>query len=454
MSNDDGIDSFHNWFAEHGIAEVECLVPDITGEAKGKIIPVGQYTGGELPRLPESIFAQTLTGDYPEDEAQAIDPVELDMELTPDPATCRLVPWTRKPTAQVIHDCRFLDNRPVETSPRHVLRQVLARYTQRGLRPIAAPEMEFYLLEPNTDAQVELQPPVGRGGRRESSQRAFSIDAVREYDALLADLYSACAIQELGIDTLIHEEGTSQLEVNFKHGDPLDLADQVFMFKRTLRETALAHGMYATFMAKPMAAQPGSSMHIHQSLVDATTGDNVFAQGEDGLSPLLYQYIGGLQTYVPQALALLAPNVNSYRRLLPDESNTSAPFNVEWGFDNRTVGLRVPRSGGKGRRVENRIAGADANPYLAMATTLACGMLGMDEGLESRGYVTESAVEQGHCLPADLGRALDALDGCKELKTSLGEQFVKTYLAVKRCEARAHFRVVSAWEREYLLLRV
>lgn len=445
---------FRSWFAEHTITEVECLVPDITGEAKGKIIPAARYLHGERPRLPESIFAQTVTGDYPENEDEIIDPTELDMQLIADPATCRLVPWAREPTAQVIHDCVYLDDRPVEVSPRYVLKRVLDLYAERGLQPIVAPEMEFYLVQRNTDADYPLQPPAGRSGRQEISRRAYSIDAVNEFDPLFEDLYDACDAQMLGVDTLIHEEGSGQMEINFKHGDPLDLADQVFFFKRSLRETALAHGMYGTFMAKPMAEEPGSSMHIHQSLLDAETGDNLFAGAGSEPSPAFYHYIAGLQRYLPCGLALLAPNVNSYRRLLPDPSNTSAPFNVEWGYDNRTVGLRVPRSGPKATRVENRLAGADANPYLALAVSLACGLLGMDKALEPHAPISKSAVEQGHCLPSDLGRALDALDACEDLKSLLGESFIDTYVAVKRTEELAHFRVVSSWERQYLLLRV
>src|SRR5699024_29398 len=131
--------------------------------------------------------------------------------------------------------------------------------------------------------------------------------------------------------------GSGQMEINFKHGDPLELADQVFYFKRTLREVALAHGMYGTFMAKPMAEEPGSSMHLHQSLLDGRTGDNVFAGDDNEPTPQFYQFVAGLQKYLPRGLALLAPNVNSYRRLLPGASNTSAPINTEWGYDNRTV---------------------------------------------------------------------------------------------------------------------
>src|SRR5699024_3504506 len=269
---------------------------------------------------------------------------------------------------------------------------------------------------------------------------------------VLDDMYDYCELEGLDIDTLIHEEGSGQMEINFEHGNPLRLADQVFYFKRTLRETALSHGIYGTFMAKPMAGEPGSSMHIHQSLCDVETGDNIFADAKGKATPRFHHYIAGLQKYLPRGLALIAPNVNSYRRLLPNFTNTSAPINMEWGYDNRTVGLRVPYSGRQGTRVENRLAGADANPYLAIAVSLACGYLGMQEQLEPRAPITADGYAQGHDLPSDLGRALDALENSVALKSVLGEQFVRAFTAVKRAEQNAHFRVISSWEREYLLL--
>ncbi|WP_435102731.1 glutamine synthetase family protein [Arhodomonas sp. AD133] len=447
-------DSLTDWFNRNGITEVECLLPDITGTPKGKILPALKYLKGGRPRLPDSIFIQTATGDYPDDEDRVWNPIEMDMELVADPATCRLVPWAHEPTAQLIHDCYYLNGDPVECCPRYVLKRVLDLYAARGWRPVVAPEMEFYLVQTNTDPDYPLEPPVGRSGRREIGHQAYSIDAVNEFDPLFEQMYDYCEVQELDIDTLIHEEGSGQMEINFQHGDALDLADQVFYFKRSLREVALAHGMYATFMAKPMENEPGSAMHLHQSIRDVRTGENVFAGSDGQPSALFRHFIGGLQCYLPHALALFAPNVNSYRRLLPNITNTSAPINTEWGYDNRTVGLRVPHSDPAGTRVENRLAGADVNPYLLMATSLACGYLGMVQQLEPRPPLRDSAYRVGHHLPADLGRALDALERCEEIAELLGDHFTRTYLSVKRTEHLAYARVISSWEREYLLLRV
>ncbi|GHA91447.1 glutamine synthetase family protein [Modicisalibacter luteus] len=442
------------WFKQHGITEVECLVSDLTGILKGKIMPASKYLNGGRPRLPDSIFIQTVTGGYPDDEdIRFWNPAELDMQLIPDPNAVYLVPWADDPTAQIIHDCYYLTGEPVELSPRSVLKRVLELYKARGWKPVVAPEVEFYLVKTNTDSDYPLEPPIGRTGRQESSRQSFSIDAVNEFDPLFEEMYDYCEAMDLDIDTLIHEEGAGQMEVNFQHGDPLMLADQVVMFKRTLRETALRHGMYATFMAKPMANEPGSSMHIHQSLI-GDSGTNLFA-GEDGqASRLFHHYIGGLQQYLPAAMPFFAPNVNSYRRLMRSETSGSAPVNTEWGYDNRTVGLRVPVGAPEAMRVENRLGGADANPYLAMAASLACGYLGMISQLDPRPPMVGSAWSAGNKLPDDIGPALDALRECPALSDLLGERFVNSYLAVKRAEHTAYFRVISSWEREHLLLRV
>lgn len=443
------------WFKTHGITEVECLVSDLTGILKGKIMPASKYLNGGRPRLPDSIFIQTVTGGYPDDEdIRFWNPAELDMQLIPDPNAVYLVPWAEDPTAQIIHDCYYLTGEPVELSPRSVLKRVLELYKARGWKPVVAPEVEFYLVKTNTDSDYPLEPPIGRTGRQESSRQSFSIDAVNEFDPLFEEMYDYCEAMDLDIDTLIHEEGAGQMEVNFQHGDPLMLADQVVMFKRILRETALRHGMYATFMAKPMANEPGSSMHIHQSLTDADTGVNLFA-GEDGqASRLFHHYIGGLQQYMPAAMPFFAPNVNSYRRLMRSETSGSAPVNTEWGYDNRTVGLRVPVGSPEAMRVENRLGGADANPYLAMAASLACGYLGILSQIDPRPPMVGSAWSAGNKLPDDIGPALDALRECTALADLLGERFTNSYLAVKRAEHTAYFRVISSWEREHLLLRV
>ena len=440
------------WFNEHRITEVECLVPDITGIPRGKIMPAQKFLRGGAPRLPESIFIQSVTGEYPEDPEDTLtDPAIIDINLIPDPATVRLVPWAHEPTAQIIHDCQYSNGRPVTIAPRQVLHHVLELYQERGWKPVLAPELEFYLVGRNTDPDYPLVPPVGRSGRQETGRQSYSIDAVNEFDPLFEEMYDFCEMQELDLDTLIHEEGAAQVEINFLHGDPLNRADQVFLFKRTVREVALRHDMYATFMAKPMGQEPGSAMHVHQSVVDLETGRNLFADQDGRPSQLFLSFIAGLQKYIPAIMPIFAPNVNSYRRLT---RFSNAPINLQWGHDNRTCGLRVPYGEAGAMRVENRVPGADANPYLAFAASLACGYLGMMEGLTPTPAFRGSAYSQPYSLPRELSHSLEMMEQARPLIDILGQKLVEVFVAVKRLEYETYLRVISSWEREHLLLNV
>jgi glutamine synthetase len=433
------------------------MVADLAGIARGKILPTEKFLAGHRDgglRLPEVVFVQTVSGTYPDEDnadRRVSDPADIDVVMVADEATARLVPWYEEPTAQVICDCQYTDGRDLDFAARTVLKRVLALYEERNWQPIVAPELEFFLVRVNTDPDYPLEPPVGRSGRAETGRQAFGIDAVNEFDPLFEDIYDYCDSQRLDIDTLSHEAGAAQMEINFNHGDPLELADQAFVFKRTVRQAALHHNIYATFMAKPMAQEPGSSMHIHQSVVDRRSGRNLFATKAGKNSKLFRAHIGGLQKYVPQVMPLFAPNVNSYRRLLP---YSDAPINVHWGLDNRTVGLRVPVSEAAQRRVENRIAGADVNPYVAIAASLACGYLGMVEGLEPRAPVEGSAYRLAHTLPRHLYDALNRLNACKPVREVLGQRFIDTVNLVKSAELDAYQEVISSWEREHLLLNV
>ncbi len=303
----------------------------MAGIARGKVMPAVKFAEDEGMRMPESIFLQTVTGDYPEDD-RAISPSEIDIVLRADPATTRVVPWAPEPTAQVIHDGFYDDGRPVTMAPRYVLRRMLDLYAQQGWQPIVAPELEFYLVEPNIDADYPLKPPIGRSGRPEVGRQSYSIAAVNEFDPLFDDIYAFCEAQEIEIDTLIHEDGAAQMEINLIHGDAMSLADQVFMFKRTAREAAFRHKMYATFMAKPMAREPGSAMHIHQSIVDSKTGKNVFS--EPGRQPEPAVLLAHRRA--AEVPAVRDGAVRAERELLPAH-HPQAPR-----ADQHAVGLRQP----------------------------------------------------------------------------------------------------------------
>lgn len=444
--------ALEDFLKKHSITEIESTLADMTGNARGKFYPTRKFLAENGGRIPETLLVQSVTGDYALNHYDIIDARDRDMILVPDTNTLRIVPWADEPTAQLINDCYDTEGNLHPLSSRTILRRVLALYEKDGLRPVIAPEAEFYLLQQNDDPDYELRPAKGRSGRRETARRSYSIDAVNEFNPLIDTLYAYCEAQDLDVDTLIHESGAAQMEINFLHGDALDLADQVFVFKRTLRETALKHNVCATFMAKPMQNEPGSAMHIHQSIIDIKTGKNIF--NKDGeFSDDFYHYMGGLQKYTPSAISFFAPNVNSYRRFAPE---IAAPMNMKWGIDNRTTGLRVPVSTPEATRIENRFPGADCNPYLAIAASLACGYLGMKEKLKPTEPTTGAAAMENDSveLSRTLEEALRLLEDCPELCEIMGQSFVDAYVGVKKSEFETFNKVISSWEREHLLLNV
>ncbi|MCA0256096.1 MAG: glutamine synthetase family protein [Proteobacteria bacterium] len=440
------------WLRMRGIEDIECITPDFAGVPRGKMMPTSKFTGDTSLALPSALYRHTISGDYPEETANfRYEARDGDLKLVPDLSTLSAVPWETDPTAQVICDIINSDGQEVSYTPRNVLKRVMSLYKDKGWKPIVAPEIEFYLVAKNEDPDYPLFPPKGRSGRSITGGQGYSMAGINEFDELIDDIYHFSERQGLEIDTLIHEEGPAQLEINLRHGDPIFLADQVFLFKRTIREAALNHGIYATFMAKPMEGQPGSAMHIHQSVVDAKTGKNIFSNPDGSASKEFFHFVGGMQKYVPAALVMMAPYVNSYRRLTPD---MAAPVNTAWGYDNRTTAFRVPVSDAAARRVENRLPSSDANPYLALAASLACGWLGIQNAIEPTAPSEDSANEGLIELPRGLLEAVALMENEPALKEVLGEEFIHLYAGVKRAEFETFMQVISPWEREFLLLNV
>ena len=439
-------DIFQAWLTERKIEDVEAFVPDMAGSARGKVVPADKFGSGQM-KMPEAIFAQTISGDYVSNEHNVED---RDMLLVPDSTTLRPVPWAVDPAASVFLDCYHSDGSPVEASPRGVLRSVLGKYEAQGWVPVVAPEVEFYLLNAHSDPNAEAEPPEGRLGRTEGARQPYSIDTMNDFEPFINDLYKYCEEQGIRIDTLSQEMGPAQFEINFLHGNPIELADQVFLFKRTVREAAIEHEMHATFLAKPMAEEAGSALHIHQSIVDKG-GKNIFSTKKGEPSKLFYGFLGGLQRYMPDAMLLFAPYVNSYRRFL---NPWSSPVNLAWAIDNRTVGLRVPDSDPDNRRIENRLAGSDVNPYLAIAGTLACGYLGMMEGLKPTEPTEGSAYGEDFSLHRHIYVATDALRESNAMRSMLGETFVDLYCNLKDDEYKEFQEIITPWEREILMFNV
>ena len=440
----------NRFFEQHGIRDVECIFADISGYPRGKLMPASAFAAGAELRIAQAIPMQAITGDYSEDPIfPQSDP---DLRLVPDYSTLKRSPWSSVPRAMAIHDCIELDGTHCVFAARSLLKTVLARYQAQGLTPVVAPEIEFYLSAPNTDPNQALLPPAARNGRSEAGQSAFSLNMLNE----LAPFWDAFrgALDTLGVraDTWIHEVGPTQYEINLQHGDALAAADQAFLFKYAAKEIAIQHGLNAVFMAKPIAGAAGSSMHLHQSVLD-TSGRNIFSKEDGTESARFGHFIGGLQSYGTDLMLIFAPFINSYRRFV---KLSQAPINLNWAYDNRTTGLRIPHSAAVARRVENRIAGADANPYLVIAASLAAGLAGMDEALLPDAPLSpvDNAYELGHGLPRSYLSALDKLQHSAAARRLLGDAFVTGYCSVKALEYESYLNEISAWERRFLLPQV
>ena len=431
--------------------EVECVIADLPGIARGKAMPASKFAKQEYFHLPDSIFYQTITGDWGEaaDENEGF--IERDMILRPDYSTASAAPWTADWTLQVIHDAYDRKGNTIPYAPRNVLKRVVDLYKAQGWKPVVAPEMEFYLVARKLDPAKEIAPMMGRSGRPAAARQAYSMSAVDEFGPVIDDIYDFAEAQGLEIDGITQEGGAGQLEINLRHGDPVKLADEVFYFKRLIREAALRHNCFATFMAKPIENEPGSAMHIHHSVIDTNTGQNIFSGPQGGETDAFFNFLGGMQKYLPSVIAVMAPYVNSYRRYVKDHA---APINLEWGRDNRTTGIRVPLSRPESRRIENRIAGMDCNPYLGIAASLACGYLGlMNEEWPDKQFKGDAYEGEGE-IPRVMGEALDLFEGATALHDVMGEEFARVYAIVKRTEYEEFLQVISPWERKHLLLNV
>ncbi|MBL0088957.1 MAG: glutamine synthetase [Ideonella sp.] len=408
-------------------------------------MPAQSFAQGNELRIAQAIPMQCVTGEY------SYDPVfpdaDPDVRLQPDMATLQRVPWSSTPRYLAIHDCMELTGERCAFAPRSVLQMVIERYQAQGLTPIVAPEIEFYITAANSDPNEPLRPPVGRSGRAEVGQSAFSLNLLNDLAPFWDEFHAAIDVLGIGSDTWIHEVGTAQYEINLRHGNALTAADQTFLFKYAAKEVALRHGLNAVFMAKPIAGEAGSSMHLHQSVVDAT-GRNIFSQPDGRGDERLGQYIAGLQSYTPDLMLIYAPFINSYRRYV---TGSQAPINLHWGHDNRTAGLRVPVSAPAARRVENRVAGADANPYLVIAASLAAGLAGMDERLQPTEPIEGNGYDRSHDLPRTFAQALEQMARSASSQRLLHPRFIKAYLSVKALEDDSYQREISAWERRILL---
>ncbi len=429
-----------------GIDEIECVTPDLNGVPRGKVMTAEGFLEGRRLQMARGVLLQCIMGGYPPAKFYGSD--DGDLALVPDPGQVHRLPWSNDGRALAICDANELDGRPSPLSTRGQLKAVLARYAALGLAPVVATELEFFVFAPNPDPQQPFQPPVGSDGRRELGHSAFSVSSNNGLRPFFNEVYQCMAALGLPRDTFMHEMGVSQFEINLLHGDPLLLADQTFLFKHLLKEVALKHGLAVVCMAKPLARTPGSSMHIHQSLVEVASGRNVFSDEQGQPSATFYHFIGGQQACLADFTALFAPNVNSYQRLCHPYAS---PNNACWSEDNRAAGLRIPASAPLARRVENRLPGADANPYLAIAASLAAGLHGIQQCLQpSPAIQGEFAVPEHLALPCTLHAALQRLKRSALARELFGSEFIEGYIASKTLELTDFLDEITPWERRVL----
>ncbi|MEM8935169.1 MAG: glutamine synthetase family protein [Pseudomonadota bacterium] len=441
------------WLSENGVSEVSCLAPDMNGAARGKSMTPALFSStldNQNLRIPEATYAINVHGDFTMNEF--VDETEKDAILIPDLSTLHIAPWAKDKTACVICDGFSVDGAPSPIAPRQILKNIIERYNTLGLDPVVGPEVEFYLIKKYKDTILEPEPPKGASGLAEFGQHAFSLDAIDEFDGFFETLYEFAKVQDIPVDTIVHEEGTCQFEINLKHGNALEVADKLFLFKRLARHAAKRHGIFVTFMAKPYADDCGSSMHLHQSLVERETRRNVFANDDGSDSEFFSYYIGGIQNHMNEAMPLIAPYTNSFNRY---QAYMSAPTNLHWSRENRSVGLRVPQTAAPARRVENRIPGSDVNPYLAIAASLVCGLIGIENRQERTAeFIGQSAEDKRQALPKTLREALGQFRASEILRDYLGEAFVKTFADVKQAEQENRSSVLSPWDVRYLMVNV
>jgi glutamine synthetase len=428
----------------------EVILPDIAGGLRGKWITrdkIDKVMAGSL-KLPLSAGVFDVWGR--DVEAWVFDRGDGDGLCDADIRTLVPVPWAARPTGQVIISMREVDGAPCAFDPRFILASVVERFAALGLTPVLASEMEFYLLH---DRQDELGRPVhtqtDRVGGALASGQTYGIDTMNGMADLMHGIRDACALQQLPVDTLIKESAPSQYEINLYHcADAVLAADQAVMLRRVIRGVSGRQGMRATFMAKPFGELAGNGMHLHCSLVDAE-GNNAFDDRTGRGTELLRRAIAGCLDTMADSMLLFAPNLNSYRRF---QRGTHAPLAPSWGYENRTVAVRVPADAPSATRIEHRVAGADAHPHLVMAAILAGMLHGIENSLEAPEPMSGNAYEQ---LPASLPRywpdALARFAGSEFIGRYFGGEFQRIYTLLKEQEMDQFDRQVTPLEYDACL---
>lgn len=439
--------------AHPGTRAVDAIFADLSGVVRGKRYPIDHLAKllDDGLAFPASVFLLDTMGECHDPNGCGYSDGDPDRICKVVPGSLKPVPWSERPTCQVLVTLSELDGTPYPFEPRNILANVLARFAELKLRPVVAFELEFYLIDRERTASGSPQPPISPlSGQRDSGTQVYGMAEVDAFAALLDDITQACAAQDIATGAITAEYAPGQFEINLQHSDdPMLAADHCVMFKRAVKGVSRRHKLQATFMPKPYLAEAGCGLHMHISLLDRA-GRNVFDGGKAGLaSPTLEHAVAGVLDILPESMTFLAPNLNSFRRFLP---NIFVPIRRSWGFENRSVALRIPLGPGDARRIEHRVAGADANPYLALATALA----GIHHGITGKltpppAFEGNAGFEPDPDLPLRPRRALESLLASKALGAYLGADYLSTYAACKTAEYDKFERHISAQEYAWYL---
>lgn len=456
MSNIKDGDELDRFLRDHPeIQFFEVLFTAMSGVPRGKRLRRhemrGVYDYGRF--LPGSILVNDITGQDCEETGLVWEDGDADRIGKPIPGTLVPAPWLGADVGQVMLSLHELDGTPNDLDPRHVLKGVLDRFAADGITPVAACELEYYLVDAQRTADGGIRLPTSRfTGQPPQLHQVYGLPEIEDNAPFLRDLWAACDAQGVPLEGVISEYSPGQLELTLKHRDDvLRATDEAVMYKRAAKGVALTHGCEATFMAKPFADRAGSGFHIHVSFNDGA-GNNLCASEAAEGSETLRHAIGGMKQLLPDIMAILAPNANSYRRF---KANSYAPQAAVWGVNNRTVSLRVPAGLPHTRHVEHRVAGADANPHLALAAVLACAHYGIanriDPGPPVVGDGYAAARESGQYLPTNWFAAVDLFERSQIMKDYLGERFVRMFTSVKRTEQGRFFDQIPPQDFDWYL---
>ncbi|WP_208022070.1 glutamine synthetase family protein [Pseudomaricurvus hydrocarbonicus] len=448
-SKQQAMDTVKHFLDSHPDMELfEVLLPDLNGNLRGKWLAPSKLSKalqGKL-KLPLSTLAFDVWGR--DSEACVFDSGDADGIALLDLATLAEVPWLDRSTGQVLMSLRQVDGQMCGFDGRHLLDTLVRRLSDLGLTAVLACEIEFNLFAESLaegTPQLTDQTP----GAQVIAGNTYGIEAMQEASDVMHAINDACRQQGLPVDTLIKEAGPSQYEINLYHqADALKAADQAVMLKRLIKGVARQHGYRASFMAKPFGDAPGNGMHVHCSLLNAE-GDNVFNDGTELGTPLLRQAIAGCLQSMSDAMLLFAPHLNSYRRF---QKSSHAPLSATWGYENRTVAIRVPADAPQATRIEHRVAGADANPYLVVAAILGGMLLGIERQLEAPEPVTGNGYAQdADLLPAYWPEAQQRFLSSAFIRDYFGEEFQTVFGSIKQQELDEFNRHVSTLEYEACL---